>query len=50
MSTLLSSKLRGCSSIYVKKNFEKPFAGGHDPFGGKRESGDKNQYNLFCRK
>ncbi len=32
------------------KNCEKPFAGEHNHFEEKGASGDKNQYNLFCRK
>ncbi len=32
------------------KNCEKPFVGGHNHFEGKGASGDKNQYELFCKK
>ncbi len=35
---------------FFGKNCENPFVGGHDRFEGKRALGDKNQYNLFCRK
>ncbi len=39
---------KGCfiiQQVFLKN----PFVGGHDRFEGKGASGDKNQYNLFCR-
>ncbi len=32
------------------ENCEKPFVKGYNRFEGKGASGDKNQYNFFCRK
>ncbi len=33
----------------MEKIAKTPFVGEHDRFEGRAASGDKNQYNLFCR-
>ncbi len=57
---LVVNLLRYCASLgkrfskkavfSEKKNCEKPFVGWHGQFERKGTFGDKNQYNLFCRK
>ncbi len=36
-------------AIFSEKTAKNPFVGGYDRFEGRRASGHKNQYNLFCR-
>ncbi len=36
-------------AVFLEKTAKNPFVGGHDRFQGRGTSGDKNQYNLFCR-
>ncbi len=50
MSILSSRKTRADVLQFMLKNCKKPFVRGHDHFEGKGVSGDKNQFNLFCRK
>ncbi len=40
----------GGGQYFFGKNYKKPSVKGYDCFEGKSASGDKNQYNLFCRK
>ncbi len=35
--------------VFLEKTAKNLFVGGHDHFEGRGASGDKNQYNLFCR-
>ncbi len=47
---ILSSSKTSCMFFnFCGKNCEKPFVGGHDHF-EKGACGDKNQYNLSCKK
>ncbi len=36
-------------AIFLEETAKNLFVGGHDRFEGRGASGDKNQYNLFCR-
>ncbi len=36
-------------AVFLEETAKNPFMEGHDLFEGRGASGDKNQYNIFCR-
>ncbi len=36
-------------AVFLEKMAKNPFVGGRGHYEGRGASGDKNQYNLFCR-
>ncbi len=36
-------------AVFLERTAKNPFVGGRDRFAGRGTSGDKIQYNLFCR-
>ncbi len=37
------------AAVFLEKIAKNPFVEGHDRFEGRGASGDRNQYNLYCR-